>query len=280
MIILKNFRHKTIVWGLPLLMILLSPMNAFAFNRSQNAAGTVCYYWPNRSISFSVNDACSKDVSQADCYAAVQESIAQWGTGHSCTDLQLIYAGTTSKTNTGADYFNLIIWRESDWKYDSTAIAMTTTTFNTNTGEIFDADVELNGVDYIFSTSTPCIEDPSDRTMDIRNTLTHELGHCIGLAHTSIACVPGNEAVMCPTAEPCEIIKRTLSADDIAGLCDIYPAGENTPLCSGQSEITASNSSLYGSGCATASNSEIPGLALIALLLFFSRTYFRRVNRR
>jgi hypothetical protein len=219
----------------------------------------------------------------------VQNSINAWN-GHPCSDLVLTFDGPTSRTAIGLDCFNLIVWRESKdsnspdgWKYDSSIIALTTVSYNVDTGEIFDADVELNGADYKFSTSTPCIEDPSGTTMDIQNTLTHELGHSIGLAHTSISCVPGNEAVMCPTANPCEIIKRTLSPDDIAGLCDIYPAGEKTPLCSGQYEITTAASCPHsgGGGCvvATNSNSEMTGLALVALLVFLSRTYFRSVSR-
>jgi MYXO-CTERM domain-containing protein len=62
--------------------------------------------------------------------------------------------------------------------------------------------------------------EPDCRFMDLRNTLTHEVGHLVGLAH-----VPDSQpaATMFARTTPGEIEKRSLSEDDIAGVCAIYP---------------------------------------------------------
>ncbi len=250
-------------------MVLVSPL-LFAFERSQNDNGTVCYYWKNRSVSFRLNKDCSKDVNITDCTQAVQNSIGAW-MGHSCSDLELNFAGTTTQTSIGMDYVNLIVWRQSnDWKYENSAIAMTTTTFNTYTGEIVDADIEVNGVDYTFSVSPP--DTPGvPGTMDIQNTLTHELGHCIGLA--DVFDKADSDATMYYTAGYGDTNKSTLSQDDINGLCTIYPAGAATPLCSETGNVVGDG------GCATTSDNVdgISVLALLALVLCLTRKYCRRV---
>jgi Matrixin. len=273
MITLANFSRKTIIGGLSLLLILASPLSSPAFERSQNDAGTVCYFWVNRNVIFSINKNCSQDVDKTACIQAVQDSLAAW-TGPSCSDLVLTYAGTTTQTSIGMDCLNLIVWRQSnDWNYDKSAIAMTTTTFSKVSGQIFDADIELNGVDYIFATSG------ASNAMDIQNTLTHELGHCIGLA--DLIDTADSTETMFFNADYGDINKRTLSPDDINGLCTIYPVGMKTPLCIGQQEISSvGDCSSSGGGCATTavSSENIFTFTFLALLLWLSRKYFRRVT--
>jgi len=53
---------------------------------------------------------------------------------------------------------------------------------------------------------------------DVQNTVMHELGHALGLAHNA----DDSDAVMFPGAQPQETKKRKLSADDEAGLVELY----------------------------------------------------------
>ncbi len=106
------------------------------------------------------------------------------------------------------------------------AIAITIATFDSFTGEIFDADIELNTHDeatnrdgFRFSTAAS-VSDPG--AADLQTILTHEFGHFMGLSHSD-----NDRAVMWPEAGLGEI-RRDLTADDAAGMCAIYPE-ENTP---------------------------------------------------
>ncbi len=106
------------------------------------------------------------------------------------------------------------------------AIAITIATFDSFTGEIYDADMEFNTFDdatnrdgFHFSVA-PVVSDPG--AADLQTILTHEFGHFMGLSHSD-----NDRAVMWPEAAPSEI-RRDLTADDAAGMCAIYPE-QNTP---------------------------------------------------
>src|SRR5262245_32962716 len=66
--------------------------------------------------------------------------------------------------------------------YDLAALALTTVFARTSTGEIVDADIEINGV--IFSWADVTRGAPTGTEQDLQNAVTHELGHLIGLDHT------------------------------------------------------------------------------------------------
>jgi Matrixin len=131
-------------------------------------------------------------------------------------------------------------------------LALTTATYNQDTGEIYDADMELNGWDDVVGalassgtnntakppdgwyftctapTNTKCNNygDSGCAYIDVQNTVTHETGHLVGFAHT-----PDSTSTMYAYSSPLDFAKRTLSPDDVAGLCAVYPAGGPTSTC-------------------------------------------------
>lgn len=92
-------------------------------------------------------------------------------------------------------------------------LSLATLTFNAETGEVFDVDVELTS-----QVSFSLGEAPSPDGYDLTAVLTHEAGHFLGLAHSPIP-----EAVMWPSYTPGTTTQRTLATDDQLGVCAIYP---------------------------------------------------------
>jgi hypothetical protein len=136
---------------------------------------------------------------------------------------------------------------------DRHVIAVTTVTYEVGSGKILDADIEAadwDGTESALATPSThgwyftcgddvpqCSDYGEDRCtfIDLRNTITHEVGHFVGLAH--VARTTENRAVtMYPDTGPGDLVKRDLSADDVAGVCAVYPVAASTPTCGGKDE--------------------------------------------
>ena len=230
----------------------------------------------------------SPTCTQAAETAAITTAFAQWtgtssGGMQSCTDLDLVFDGA-STSPVGYDRSgvneNTIAFRsgwcsvvapgctdaantpisqtcanlhncfEDSAENTRATLALTTTTYNQNTGEILDADTELNGWDGnggAVSAGQPadgwyftCVDPPKSLCtsygegactyVDVRNTITHEAGHFIGLAHAPM--VAGQPVpTMYAYSAPGDFELRSLEQDDVNGLCTIYPANKATVTC-------------------------------------------------
>jgi hypothetical protein len=106
---------------------------------------------------------------------------------------------------------NLVVFRDEGWLYDLQTIALTTITFAVDSGEILDADIEVNSQDFDMSTGN------SDVQNDFQSVMTHEIGHFFGLAHSLVS-----GASMNAMYNTQDVAFRTLSEDDRAGICAIY----------------------------------------------------------
>jgi hypothetical protein len=102
------------------------------------------------------------------------------------------------------------------WTHPETqnTLALSTLTFNSDTGEIYDVDLEINGtIKWSFTEEAP----PADG-FDLQSALTHEAGHMLGLAHSPIL-----QSTMFANYTAGSIEPRTLHADDEEAICSIYP---------------------------------------------------------
>jgi hypothetical protein len=110
---------------------------------------------------------------------------------------------------------NVWMFRDDEWPYDGVpgaAFALTTVTYDLENGEIFDADVEINSVQNELSLDATTV------TNDLPSIVTHEVGHFLGLSHSSV-----QEATMFVTYVAGSTELRTLAADDMAAICAVYP---------------------------------------------------------
>lgn len=111
---------------------------------------------------------------------------------------------------------NLVLFKDDDWTYrgiDGT-LAKTTVTFDRTTGEILDADIEVNAAYNNLTVGDAKVG------YDLQSIMTHEVGHLLGLAHSS-----DWDATMFASYEPGTKELRSLSPDDVKAVCAAYPPG-------------------------------------------------------
>lgn len=189
-----------------------------------------------------------------------------------CSDLSFPFGG--ERPSLRAEFLsegentNALVHISRGWPHDPRAIAVTTSAFDTRSGVVVDADVELNGEDFDFERLEGICEARSG-LMDLRNVLTHEVGHVLGLEHPPDT-PKYAETTMFASAPPCETKKRSLSQDDVDGICSIYPAGEPTAPCfapNGPSfEVVSSDDGFGGCSHVRAARRGLGGKGLMLLV--------------
>ncbi len=117
---------------------------------------------------------------------------------------------------------NIITFRDDGWPYvgGGNTLALTTVTYHLKTGEIYDADMEINSFDVALS------QGDDDVSFDLLSIATHEAGHFLGLSHSS-----DHDATMFADYRPGTASLRDLSQDDLDGICAVYPPGEPIKGC-------------------------------------------------
>lgn len=276
------------------------------FNRSRVRPGTIsdhCLYWAEKTaITWKANQAGNPETPLETEFAAFRAAFATWNDPMTtCGNVSFVEGPRTTSRNIGwlkdaseiANNENILVFRQTKcgdvaplsdscwdddndsddcgnkfdcWQHQSAAIALTTTTYDPQSGRILDADVELNVPSFIFSTvdaprcvapaySTACV------AWDLQNTVTHEIGHMMGLDHTMFA-----GSTMNPTAPPGETSKRLLDTGTSSFVCFAYPKGQPSKDC----VVRPVNPTLGNatSGCACDSGA---GLLVLPALLFSRR---------
>lgn len=264
-----------------------------------NHPGSYELSWARRctSISFSAAlgvSATEGRIDDAALRAVVARSIATWTsvdcggavTGLDVTVLAEENACTRATHYRGGRNVHTVVFVERGWSterlHDPRALAVTYVWHDPATGEILDADMELNEEtkDFHVCATADCADVvPLDSAVaDLENTVTHELGHYFGIAHT-----PDDRlATMFAEAVPGETIKRDLADDDRMAMCAMYPPGTLPAACDSTPAGGLGLDCAAPSGCGcrvvgSRAGAAAPGACLAALaLLLASRRGARR----
>ncbi len=187
-------------------------------------------YWSNACISYDIQQDASVQVPYATASQLFAQAFDKW-TNTECPDgrvsIQVADWGPVEcdQVQYSSDQGNqhVIIFHDQSWPYDdsSNTLGLTTITYDPDTGELYDADMEINSTPQIkLSLGDPV---PSDG-YDLQSIIQHETGHFFGLAHTG-----DSHATMFAHYIPGTSTMRALTADDTDGICSIYlPSGERS----------------------------------------------------
>ncbi len=243
----------------------LVPSAASAYVREVTSTG-IAVSWRNPCILMQIFLGDIPPVLTADQFLQAATTAASvWSQPTlACSDIRLsVIPNVLPTADVADDNKNVIVFRRQTWCssssptanpndttcYADSALAVTTLFKNKKTGQLLDADIAFNAVDYAWGdlVALPDLTAGPTPTVDFQNALTHELGHVIGLDHSCFTASDneprlldnnGQPAIDCygsalpqsiadstmfPSVSLNDIERRDLAPDDEQGVCDIYP---------------------------------------------------------
>jgi hypothetical protein len=303
------------------------PMPAAAYVRTVTEAGAkTAWKTPCVTMEFPLG-APPPELDAAEYLDAAQQAGAAWtnasldGVQRCSNVIFTVQSFPDVAGQVGMDYHNRLIFRQNGWcrdppctdpndpnLYDPSALAITTVFQLKNTGEILDADLEVNGTDFTWGDFVGHPEQFAYDTQDFQGAITHEFGHVIGLDHTCFTPgetfgdgtlkprpvdnngnpVPDCSSPNLPTtvtdatmyvsvdSPSAEVELRSLSPDDMQGACDIYPHDPNF-VCLAPS---GSGSTSGSGGCSYATHLRRVSISGVLVLFALALAFLRRRQRR
>lgn len=200
------------------------PANYDAARNGCITSGLVLF-WKGACVTYAINEQATTGIPFDAAQKVIDQAFGTWtrslcGNTAAKVGMQVYDLGAVEcaevRYNSGSPNQNLIVFRETSWPYNDAAntLGLTTVTFNAETGEIYDADMEINATEHNLSIS----EQVPQNGFDLLSVITHEAGHFLGLAHAT-----SPNATMFASYRPGTISLRSLATDDVAGLCAMYP---------------------------------------------------------
>jgi hypothetical protein len=243
-------------------------------------AGSGPVRWTDGRIDYQLYVGVPSDMYLADVEAEVLRAVARWETP-ACSAVDFSYGGVTYVPAAPDDGQNTIQWLTSGWEDrgfapDEAGITDVTYEQSGSDWHIVEADTYVNALDFQWVLGGT----PPAGYRDVTSVITHESGHMLGLLHPceiggkdgapdcAAAGVPPT-TTMYPVYDPAQ---ANLSADDVAGVCFLYPRascdqlgcpdgtrcvdGRCAELCQG--EVCAADQVCTAQGCAQPERPDSP----------------------
>jgi hypothetical protein len=205
--------------------------------------------WQQTPVRYFVSaDSSVPGVGLSDFESAVARAFAQWQAVPTAA-ITYQYAGRTA-AHPGEDDGSSTLGFASHPELDG-VLASTSFLIDTTAGTLIESDI-------FFNTAFQWSVAPNGESgrYDLESIALHEIGHFSGLGHSALGetqMTPGGrrvlsaEAIMFPIAFTAgSVAGRTLRADDIAGISDIYPDGDFNRKGSVSGRVTKNGQPLFG----------------------------------
>jgi matrixin len=229
---------------------LSDPVLAYLKIGSRIQGRTVSLRWRDFPIRYYVTDTGTSDVSATQFQGAVTRAFNTWNAVETATTSSQ-FAGFTQARPQSDD--GMVVIGYANRPDLERTLAATNFLVDVTNGEIVESDIFFNTA-FPWSTSG----NGDSGRFDVESIALHEIGHLHGLGHSALGetevrpggrRVLGAEAVMFPIAFTAgSTADRTLRADDIAGIGDIYPRGSaaSRRLGSISGKVSKSGTGVFG----------------------------------
>lgn len=187
--------------------------------------------WKRSCIGWTIQKDGSTKIPYEAVHAALTQAFLSWQTagcdggllpGLEIQDMGNVNCAEVEYNSLGGNA-NIITFRDKSWPHEGADhnIALTTVTYDVNTGEIYDADIEVNTSQFdLTAPDAPVVQ------YDMISIFTHEAGHFLGLSHSSDPAATMYRHYDLGTTD-----FQTLDIDDQNAMCAVYPPAAQKVAC-------------------------------------------------
>jgi hypothetical protein len=193
--------------------VIAAALLVFGAGAITTAYSTLGHKWAVQQVPYYINPG-NKYMSDAAALSAIQAAASNW-TAQSNANILLYYMGRTSGASISINGRSEVFFRDES---AGSTYGETYVWWNGATGDLIETDtIFYTGYFTFVADEAAC---PGGAAVYLQDAATHELGHALGLAHSSVS-----TASMNAWMPGCTTSFRTLDPDDQAGIESLYPTG-------------------------------------------------------